>query len=140
MINLKYIDETEAEALLGLLMLINDGRMQEIKDEGYKYKTSAQLKMLNAIFLITKYPSSGTRTSLAALLNMTVRSVQIWFQNMRQVIKDELNGRSREQFLNYKCYQTNSIQTKKHGKYVSYDIAPKKLIEIYLNINEKRYK
>lgn len=132
------INDMEADALLGILMLLHERNIRKNKEEGYKYKTSAQLKMLNTVFQITKYPSSETRICLAALLKISARSVQIWFQNMRQVIKDEVNLHSEKESTFFNLYSFNSASTQKHGKYISYEISTKKLIEIYVCIFEKK--
>lgn len=137
MLNLGVMDEIEADALLGICMLMNERRMLSNKEEGYKYKTSTQLRMLNTVFKITKYPSSGTRINLAILLKISTRSVQIWFQNTRQVIKDEGNPQFEKERITYNKNDVNSIGSQKHGKYMSYEIPSKKLIEIYLSIHEK---
>ncbi|KAF9049879.1 homeobox domain-containing protein, partial [Panaeolus papilionaceus] len=46
-----------------------------------KRTTSAQLKVLEAIFKKDTKPNASLRTELAAQLDMTARGVQVWFQN-----------------------------------------------------------
>ena len=74
----------DLEAALGLLKLkriFRDGTYQE---QGYKYKTSLQTNVLNDILQITPYPNAQIRDTIAVLLNLNPRTVQIWFQNARQ--------------------------------------------------------
>lgn len=42
-----------------------------------------QLKLLNDIFIITRYPSTKLRIQIANELNVSQRKVQIWFANKR---------------------------------------------------------
>ncbi|KAI0062420.1 hypothetical protein BV25DRAFT_1803682 [Artomyces pyxidatus] len=43
--------------------------------------TSAQLKILESVFVDDKKPLASTRKQLAELLHMSHREVQVWFQN-----------------------------------------------------------
>lgn len=56
-----------------------------------KRATSYQVNKLNQVFEQTFFPSSELRLSLAMELGMTPRTVQIWFQNKRQVWRSEHN-------------------------------------------------
>ncbi|PVF98568.1 homeobox-domain-containing protein [Serendipita vermifera] len=49
--------------------------------------TQDQLEILNGVYARTPFPSTVERSELAQRLNMTPRSVQIWFQNKRQGAK-----------------------------------------------------
>jgi len=49
-----------------------------------KRATSHQLKTLNDVFASTFFPSTELRIALGKQLNMSPRTVQIWFQNKRQ--------------------------------------------------------
>ncbi|KAF9524003.1 hypothetical protein CPB83DRAFT_861914 [Crepidotus variabilis] len=46
-----------------------------------------QLKVLNETYARTAFPSTEERLALAKMLDMTARSVQIWFQNKRQSMR-----------------------------------------------------
>ncbi|KAJ4483192.1 hypothetical protein J3R30DRAFT_3668554 [Lentinula aciculospora] len=46
-----------------------------------------QLKVLNDTYARTAFPSTEERQALAKLLDMSARSVQIWFQNKRQSMR-----------------------------------------------------
>jgi hypothetical protein len=52
-----------------------------------KRASSAQLSALREVYEQTSFPSSETRKILARRLGMTPRSVQIWFQNQRQIAR-----------------------------------------------------
>lgn len=52
-----------------------------------KRANSYQLKVLKETFQQTPFPSSEARRKLAQELGMTPRSVQIWFQNQRQLMR-----------------------------------------------------
>jgi hypothetical protein len=49
-----------------------------------KRATSGQLRVLNNVFASTFFPSTELRIALGKELNMSPRTVQIWFQNKRQ--------------------------------------------------------
>jgi len=49
-----------------------------------KRATSGQLRVLNSVFASTFFPSTELRIALGKELNMSPRTVQIWFQNKRQ--------------------------------------------------------
>ncbi|KAE9411232.1 homeobox-domain-containing protein [Gymnopus androsaceus JB14] len=46
-----------------------------------------QLKVLNETYARTAFPTTDERQALAKLLDMSARSVQIWFQNKRQSMR-----------------------------------------------------
>ncbi|KAF9010491.1 hypothetical protein BDQ17DRAFT_1346313 [Cyathus striatus] len=52
-----------------------------------KRADAAQLKVLNETYARTAFPSTEERAALAKQLDMTPRSVQIWFQNKRQSMR-----------------------------------------------------
>lgn len=56
-----------------------------------KRATPKQLEVLREIYKRTPFPSSDTRKDLAKSLGMTARSVQIWFQNQRQLSRSAVN-------------------------------------------------
>lgn len=74
----------EADCILGLVKFKRIYKNKTLHSKMYKYKTPFQLRVLWSVFTITSYPTSRTRESLAILLNISIRSVQIWFQNARQ--------------------------------------------------------
>lgn len=92
--NVKFI-----EAALGILKFKRIFRDKTYKEQGYKYKSEFQLKVLNDILKITPYPGSQTRDSLAILLNLNPRSIQIWFQNARQGSEKQI---SREELKSHR--------------------------------------
>ncbi|CAO3686189.1 unnamed protein product [Rhizopus stolonifer] len=60
-------------------------------DEPVKAKrrraNSEQLQVLNRVFDRTFFPSTQVRAELGRQLNMSPRTVQIWFQNRRQAMR-----------------------------------------------------
>ncbi|KAF4620428.1 hypothetical protein D9613_000391 [Agrocybe pediades] len=52
-----------------------------------KRADAAQLKVLNETYNRTAFPSTEERIALAKALDMSARSVQIWFQNKRQSMR-----------------------------------------------------
>ncbi|KAJ1657620.1 hypothetical protein IWQ61_003014 [Dispira simplex] len=52
-----------------------------------KRATTEQVQALNRVFETTSFPSTEMRKELAKQLNMTPRTVQIWFQNKRQALR-----------------------------------------------------
>ncbi|KAF8200707.1 hypothetical protein BJ912DRAFT_577138 [Pholiota molesta] len=52
-----------------------------------KRADAAQLKVLNETYTRTAFPSTEERIALAKMLDMSARSVQIWFQNKRQSMR-----------------------------------------------------
>ncbi|EOB12095.1 Homeobox protein HD-4 [Nosema bombycis CQ1] len=78
------MDEREADCVIGLVKFKRIYKSKTLYNKMYKYKTPFQLRVLWAVFEITSYPSSSSRESIAILLNISIRSVQIWFQNARQ--------------------------------------------------------
>lgn len=87
------------EATLGLLKFKRIFKNKTYREQGYKYKSEFQLKVLNDILRITPYPGSQTRDSLAILLNLNPRSIQIWFQNARQGSEKQI---SREELKSHR--------------------------------------
>lgn len=72
-------NEKVYEAAMGLL------RLSFYKKEFRKTrKNRLQIVVLETIFNLTSHPSTSTQIDLAILLNMSVKSVKIWFQNARQ--------------------------------------------------------
>jgi len=52
-----------------------------------KREEAAQLRVLNETYARTAFPSTEERLALAKALDMSPRSVQIWFQNKRQSMR-----------------------------------------------------
>ncbi|KAL4074188.1 hypothetical protein J3A83DRAFT_4371465 [Scleroderma citrinum] len=52
-----------------------------------KRADASQLKVLNEVYARTAFPSTEERAELAKKLDMSARSVQIWFQNKRQSMR-----------------------------------------------------
>ncbi|KAJ7891026.1 hypothetical protein B0H13DRAFT_1626084 [Mycena leptocephala] len=54
-----------------------------------KRADAAQLRVLNEAYAQTAFPSTEERLALAKALDMSPRSVQIWFQNKRQLMRQK---------------------------------------------------
>ncbi|AFM98418.1 homeobox domain-containing protein [Encephalitozoon hellem ATCC 50504] len=50
--------------------------------------TGSQIKTLMACFQDNPFPTTATRQELSKILNISPRTVQIWFQNQRQKTKN----------------------------------------------------
>ncbi|KAF9761095.1 Homeobox protein HD-11 [Nosema granulosis] len=75
---LDYIgEEKKLQAVLGLLKLKGG-----CKNEGKK--SLYQNLVLRKVFNIIKYPSQQTRKDLSFFLNLSEKSIKLWFQNERQ--------------------------------------------------------
>ncbi|KLO14598.1 homeobox-domain-containing protein [Schizopora paradoxa] len=57
-----------------------------------KRADAAQLKILNEVYNRTAFPTTEERMDLAKKLDMSARSVQIWFQNKRQASRQNRNS------------------------------------------------
>ncbi|KAF9051115.1 homeobox-domain-containing protein [Hymenopellis radicata] len=62
-----------------------------------KRADAAQLKILNETYARTAFPSTEERLQLAKTLDMSARSVQIWFQNKRQSMRQTRQSSSSHQ-------------------------------------------
>jgi len=59
-----------------------------------KRASRQQLEVLRGTFQQTPFPASEVRRQLARELGMTARSVQIWFQNQRQLARNTVSMKS----------------------------------------------
>ncbi|THH07499.1 hypothetical protein EW145_g3337 [Phellinidium pouzarii] len=59
-----------------------------------KRADAAQLKVLNEVYARTAFPTTEERMELAKKLDMSARSVQIWFQNKRQSTRQSRSSAS----------------------------------------------
>lgn len=83
-----FDDDKEYEVLIALVKLKRNSENRNTHSRSYQFKTPFQNYVLMRVFEYTSYPSSDARRDLATILKMSPRTVQIWFQNMRQNIKD----------------------------------------------------
>lgn len=74
----------------GKLVEVDDAESQIMMHVKPKRKraNSHQLQKLREVFQQTPFPSADCRRKLAKQLGMTPRSVQIWFQNQRQMARN----------------------------------------------------
>lgn len=57
----------------------------------HRRRTSkSQFRVLERAFMTNPKPTADVRATLAAKLNMTTRSIQVWFQNRRAKLKNQL--------------------------------------------------
>ena len=73
-------EELSVQALLGLLKLKYEGSSPPNRNK----KSALQNRVLRYVFRISMYPSLQTKIDLSILLNLSVRSISVWFQNERQ--------------------------------------------------------
>lgn len=79
--------EIQVQAALGLCLLKNGsdgGSMSRSK------KSRIQSLTLKEVFSLTMYPSSQTKVDLTILLNLKIKTINVWFQNERQSEKVSL--------------------------------------------------
>lgn len=73
---------------VGSSILGEDSDLEEGKVKPKRKRANArQLEVLKRTFKQTPFPDSDVRRRLAKELGMTPRSVQIWFQNQRQLAR-----------------------------------------------------
>ncbi|KAK1349243.1 homeobox domain-containing protein [Hamiltosporidium tvaerminnensis] len=82
------ITEKEADTLISLLKLNGECEYRFGTSGIYKYKDPLQISMLKKVYSMTSYPSTDTRNSISVLLKIPQRSIQVWFQNTRQAMKE----------------------------------------------------
>ncbi|TBU08651.1 homeobox domain-containing protein [Hamiltosporidium magnivora] len=122
---MKFVNENEAQAALGLLKMV---QCDEIEKEGTaRSKGKFELEILSEYFNITAYPSYETRYDIAILLNISPKSVQIWFQNTRQALRELINegnsqrikfGSSNISMTNYKaCIYNILSHIRRYNRY-----------------------
>lgn len=74
----KLIEEEKVlQAAMWLIKLKDDPRSDT-------RKTAYQCLVLKKVFDIIKYPSQQTQIDLSLQLNLTEKSIKLWFQNERQ--------------------------------------------------------
>lgn len=90
---IKDIDRQELtiQAALGLVKLSKDGKEDEC-DFMRNKKTDFQNTVLKDVFELTMYPSSQTKIDLSIMLDLSTRTIQIWFQNERRNRKEQMAG------------------------------------------------
>lgn len=76
----------EVDAIVGILKFSSDCRRKSFVGEKVK-KSQLQQNVLKKVYEITNFPSTETRCELALLLGIPQRSVQVWFQNRRQITR-----------------------------------------------------
>lgn len=87
------LKKQEIDAAIGLLKINSMGRKKPSLGVKIK-KTFLQQQVLKSVYQITSFPSTETRKELALLLGISQRSVQVWFQNKRQISRKKDNFES----------------------------------------------
>ncbi|KAL6121092.1 hypothetical protein NUSPORA_02047 [Nucleospora cyclopteri] len=82
-----WMTKREIEALLGLLKLRKNSNFSLQRVMEKVKKTPLQKRVLRELYTITQFPSTMTRNDLSLLIGILQRSIQVWFQNMRQTYK-----------------------------------------------------
>lgn len=57
-----------------------------------KHFNDKQLLALNSLYKLTHYPSTDEKRELANKINLTIRQVQVWFQNKRASEKHKISN------------------------------------------------
>ncbi|KAF5326264.1 hypothetical protein D9611_000034 [Ephemerocybe angulata] len=78
-----------------------------------KRADAAQLKVLNETYARTAFPSTEERHSLAKALDMSARSVQIWFQNKRQSMRQTNRQSNSNVSSSHQPYGLTSAQSER---------------------------
>ncbi|KAF9764295.1 Homeobox protein HD-8 [Nosema granulosis] len=81
--------ELTIQAALGLVKLSKEGKEDECEFMRNK-KTDFQNTVLKDVFDLTMYPSSQTKMDLSIMLDLSTRTIQIWFQNERRNRKEQM--------------------------------------------------
>lgn len=81
MVNRYVKEELEAQATLGLLLIKNGS---EGGNTSRSKKSLIQNLVLKEIYNLTMYPSTQTKIDLSILLNLSMKTISVWFQNERQ--------------------------------------------------------
>ncbi|KIK99054.1 hypothetical protein PAXRUDRAFT_823153 [Paxillus rubicundulus Ve08.2h10] len=88
-----------------------------------KRADTAQLKVLNETYSRTAFPSTEERADLAKKLDMSARSVQIWFQNKRQSMRQ--TSRQTASSVTTGSHQPFSMSSQAEGViHSSYSLSP----------------
>lgn len=83
----------EIECILGLLKFRRDKNVFSYSENTYTIKTQLQKMLLVEVFRIEKYPGKNTRLNLSILTNLSLRRVQVYFQNLRMNMKKTQRGK-----------------------------------------------
>lgn len=89
--------ELVIQAALGLIKLNRVGREDDY-DFIRNKKTDFQNTVLKEVFKLTMYPSAQTKNDISILLDLSVRTIQIWFQNERRIRKNEVKKTNLDKF------------------------------------------
>lgn len=130
--------KNEIEAAIGLLKISSLKR----RNPGFGVKvkkTNLQQAVLKSVFEITNFPSTETRNELALLLGISQRSVQVWFQNKRQISKkkhaNSRSGGNEKHFINDYTKFIRSDYSNEHQDEFVCDIPSTKLFSIIEDCN-----
>ncbi|ESK96630.1 hypothetical protein Moror_6850 [Moniliophthora roreri MCA 2997] len=80
-----------------------------------KRADAQQLKILNETYARTPFPSTEERLALARQLDMSARSVQIWFQNKRQQTKQTRQSSSAQSHQGYTLTSDMTSEESRHS-------------------------
>lgn len=83
------LNEVVSEIVIGILLLKASAR-PEMRLERRTEKTTKELNLLEAVFMLSTYPDYITKKSLSVLLGMNQKTIQIWFQNKRRYLQSDM--------------------------------------------------
>lgn len=99
----------------------------DVKKRKRTVLTARQQKVLTKSFGDCPFPDAEQRYTLGKLLNMTPRTVQIWFQNQRQKVKNHTHSsrssQSSDESIEHSRKQptAKSLNTLAHVACIEYD-------------------
>ncbi|KAM0673386.1 hypothetical protein GVAV_003075 [Gurleya vavrai] len=123
----------EADAICALLKFTGLRKKKSFLGEKIK-KSQLQQNVLKKVYDITNFPSTETRNEIALLLSIPQRSVQVWFQNRRQICrkkdKERPGSSSEKGLINEYCKFVEENNNEKEGEDEVFDVQTYLLVEI----------
>lgn len=98
--------DLEAAAVCGLLKFAEGRKKRQLLGEKVK-KSQLQQTVLKKVYEITNFPSTETRNDLSILIGIPQRSIQVWFQNRRQITRKNKDKSQNPNDYNKECDGTD---------------------------------
>ncbi|KAK1347667.1 homeobox domain-containing protein [Hamiltosporidium tvaerminnensis] len=123
------------DAAIGLLKFSYMKRRKMYYGEKIK-KNKFQQDVLNSVYEVSSFPSTETRCEIALLLGIPQRSVQVWFQNKRQLSKKR-EGTKQVKIHSDELIIKDNIESEITNDDEVFDIPSLKLVEIIEHCKKK---